>query len=57
MEYHVTFTGATDTLFSKVQLLCRRQKETQMESYSRLVTKKENNGLKLWKEEITKDGK
>lgn len=56
MENYVTFMGATDALFSKAKIHCRQQRETQMESYSRFTTKK-NQGVKLWKLKITKDGK
>lgn len=42
MKNYVTFTGATDALFSKAKPHCRQQRETQMESYSRFTTKRKS---------------
>ena len=44
MENYVTFTGATDALFSKAKTHCRQQRESQMESYSysRFTTKRKS---------------
>lgn len=45
MENYVTFTGATDALFSKAKPHCRQQRETQMESYSRFTTKRKSGSV------------
>lgn len=42
MEDYVTFTGATDALFSKAKAHCRQQRVTHTENYSRLTTKRKS---------------
>lgn len=56
MENYITFTGATDALFSKAKAHCRQQRETHTENYSRLTTKRksgievvERTNSKRWK--------
>jgi len=45
MENYITFTGATDALFSKAKPHCRQQRETQIESYSRFTIKRKSESV------------
>lgn len=42
MVNYITFTGATDALFSKAETHCREQRENQMESYGNFTTKRKS---------------